>query len=394
MNINTISPQAVSFKAHYINVDVGASTINGSLKLCAIDENDNIIAKERTTVFEEGESRNEDKFEHNLAKKIATFEWLNKDKISKVDPDNEVQLTVCYPGAKVKTDKYSGFMLSNFFYDNTRRRRFERPINGELIDSYLKHMGINITQSRHANDMAGAGACLLKQLKDQHPEVLNKGEELIYMYPGGGLGTGIIMVDDDNIKIKPTEIQHIPKNHTEKDSLETEVRAFSLRKNYADALDLEESERAKIGENTMVVDNYQVTKSILPYITEEEHNKASKSAIDKYMDSFAQLIATRVCESKLRNVIITGPIANSLRNSVNANPEFEDIDKTQKDDKFSAHLKKKIKAGMTPVGQSLLGNPDDLNIIFLKIKDNTEGAQLLQKGKEVGTPTAWYNIYD
>ncbi len=49
---------------------------------------------------------------------------------------------------------------------------------------------------------------------------------------------------------------------------------------------------------------------------------------------------------------------------------------------------------MTTVGLSLLGNPDDLNIIFLKIKDNTEGAQLLQKGKEVGEPTAWYNIYD
>lgn len=394
MQINNISIHSIPFKAHYINVDVGASTINGSLKLCAIDENDNIIAKERTTVFDEGESCSEDKFEQNLAKKIAFFEYLNKEKIEKADPKGEMQLTVCYPGAKVKRDTYTGFTLSNFFYDNTRRHRFERPINPVNIDTYLKHMGINVTQSRHANDMAGAGACLLKQLKDNHPELLQKGEEMIYMYPGGGLGTGIIMVDDDNIKIKPTEIQHIAKNHTEKDSLETEVRAFSLRKNYADGLDLDIEERAKLGENTMVVDNYEVTKSILPYITEEEHNKASKYAIDKYMDSFAQLIATRVCESKLRTVIITGPIANSLKNSVNANPEFEDIEKGPNDDKFSAHLKKKIQEHMTPVGLSLLGNPDDLNIVFLKIKDNTEGAQLLQKGKEVGEPTAWYNIYD
>lgn len=394
MHINNISTHSVPFKAHYINVDVGASTINGSLKLCAIDENDNIIAKERTTVFDEGESRSEDKFEQNLAKKIAFFEYLNKEKIEEADPQGEMQLTVCYPGAKVKRDDYTGFTLSNFFYDNTRRHRFERPINPVNIDTYLKHMGINVTQSRHANDMAGAGACLLKQLKDNHPELLQKGEEMIYMYPGGGLGTGIIMVDDDNIKIKPTEIQHIAKNHTEKDSLETEVRAFSLRKNYADGLDLGIDERAKLGENTMVVDNYEVTKSILPYITEEEHNKASKYAIDKYMDSFAQLIATRVCESKLRTVIITGPIANSLKNSVNKNPEFEDIEKGSNDDKFSAHLKKKIQEHMTPVGLSLLGNPDDLNIVFLKIKDNTEGAQLLQKGKEVGEPTAWYNIYD
>lgn len=394
MNVNNISSHSIPFKAHYINVDVGASTINGSLKLCAIDENDNIIAKERTTVFDEGESRSEDKFEHNLAKKIAIFQYLNKDKINEADPSNETQLTVCYPGAKVKTPTYSGFMLSNFFYDNTRRHRFERPINGNLVDSYLKQMGVNVTQSRHANDMAGAGACLLKQLKEQHPEVLKKGEELIYMYPGGGLGTGIIMVDDDNIKIKPTEIQHIPKLNTEKDSVENDVRAFSLRKHYADALDLDEAERAKVGENTMVVDNYNETKSILPYITEDEHNKASKAAIDKYMDSFAQLIGTRVCESKLRNVVITGPIANSIRNSVNSNPEFKEIEKSEKDDKFAAYLKKKIQASMTPVGLSLLGNPDDLNIIFLKIKDNTEGAQLLQKGTEVGDPTAWYNIHD
>lgn len=271
---------------------------------------DNIIAKERTTVFDDGESRSEDKFKKNLAKKIAFFEYLNKDKIEEADPKGEMQLTVCYPGAKVKRDDYTGFTLSNFFYDNTRRHRFERPINPVNIDTYLKHMGINVTQSRHANDMAGAGACLLKQLKDNHPELLQKGEEMIYMYPGGGLGTGIIMVDNDNIKIKPTEIQHIAKNHTEKDSLETEVRAFSLR------------------------------------------------------------------------------------NSVNQNPEFEEIKKGPNDDKFSAHLKKKIQEHMTPVGLSLLGNTDDLNIIFLKIKDNTEGAQLLQKGKEVGEPTAWYNIYD
>lgn len=394
MKINNLTSHSIPFKAHYINVDVGASTVNGSLKLCAIDENDNIIAKDRTTVFKEDEIRSEERFEKNLAKKIALFEIKNKDKILKADPDDEMLLTICYPGAKVKNKYGGGFMLSNFFYDDTRRKRFERPIVGKFIDTYLENMGINIVQSRHANDMAGAGSCLLKQIKEQHPEILKKGEEIIYLYPGGGLGTGLIMVDEDNIKIKPTEIQHIAKNNTLKDSLETEVRAFSLRKNYADALELDEAERAKLGENTMVVDNYEVTKSILPYITEEEHNQASKFAINKYMDSFAQLIATRICESKLHSVVITGPIANSLRNSVNTNPEFKDLPCGENDDKFSAHLKKKIKKCLTPVGVSLMGNPDDLNIIFLKIKDNTEGAQLLQKGKEVGDPTAWYNIYD
>lgn len=394
MITNNTYRHTIPFKAHYINVDIGASTINGSLKLCAIDENDNIIAKEKTTVFEDGELRHEDKFEQNIAKKIIEFERKNKAAITNVDPENKIKLTVCYPGARVKANENEGFVLSNFYYDDTRRNRFKRPIIGKFIDSYLRQQGIDITQSRHANDMAGAGACLLKQIKDQHPEILKKGEEIIYLYPGGGLGTGIIMIDDNNIKIKPTEIQHILKNHTDNDSLEGEVRAFSLRKNYEEALRLNEAERAKIGENTMVVDNYEVTKSILPYITEEEHNKASKVAIDKYLTSFAQLIATRLCESRLHNVVITGPIANGLRKSVNANPEFKDLPQYPNDDKFCAHLKKKIYKSLSPVGQKVFGDMDKLNIIFLKIKDNTEGAQLLQKGKEVGEPTTWYNIYE
>jgi len=393
MKINNIQANSIPFKAHYTNVDIGASSINGSLKICAIDENDNIIAKERLTVFSDDEPRSEERFESNLAAKIAGFEARHKREIAQADPDNETLLTVCYPGAKINNG-YSGFMLSNFFYDNTRRHRFERPINPKYIDTHLKNLGINIVQTRHANDMAGAGACLLHQVKASCPEILKEGEEIIYLYPGGGLGSGIIMVDSDNIKIKPTEIQHIVKHNANKESIETDVKAFSLRKNFADALNLNEEERTKIGENTMVVDNYEILKGILPYITEEEHNKASKAAIDKYMDSFAQLIATRVCESKVHTVLITGPIANSLHNSVNKNPEFKDYPQYGEDDKFSAILRKKIKSHMTPVGQSLLGDPKDLKIVFLKIKDNTEGAQLLQKGTEVGDPTAWYNIHD
>ena len=393
MKIYNISSSSIPFKAHYTNVDIGASSINGSLKICAIDEQNNVIAKERTTVFSDDEQRSEELFEKNLASKIADFEERYKTEIQKKDPDKETKLTICYPGAKVK-NLYSGFMLTNFYYDNNRKNRFKRPINPQYIDDHLKNMGVNVVRSRHANDMAGAGACLLHQIKSTCPEILNEGEEIIYLYPGGGLGSGIIMVDKGNIKIKPTEIQHSVKHNSNGESLENDVRAFSLRKNFADALNLNDEERAKIGENTLVVDNYDEARRIFPNMSRKEHNKASKAAIDKYMDSFAQLIAVRICESKMHTVLITGPIANSLHNSVNKNPEFKSKKEYGDDDKFSAILREKIKTHMTPVGKSLLGNPKDLKIIFLKIKDNTEGAQLLQKGTEVGDPTAWYNIED
>ena len=96
-------------------------------------------------------------------------------------------------------------------------------------------------------------------------------------------------------------------------------------------------------------------------------------------------------------VVITGPIANGIRESVNKNKSF--IDHTKdfvKDgkDNFSATLRRKVKKSLSNVGKKLLGNPENLNIIFLQIADNTDGAHILQKGEEVGKPASWYNIYN
>ena len=49
MKINAVSP--VSFKAHYVNVDIGASSTYGSMKIRTLDENGDTIDYKRTTVF-------------------------------------------------------------------------------------------------------------------------------------------------------------------------------------------------------------------------------------------------------------------------------------------------------------------------------------------------------
>lgn len=398
MNINKLNP-SISFKKHFINVDIGASSIKGSLKICAINEKNETIAKQKLTVFNDKEQRNEDKFEINVAKKIAEFEKANKQQIKQHDKDNQIQLTVCYPGPQVKTNNNStGFFISNFYYDDLRHERFTRAISPQNIDTLLKQRGVNVVQSRHTNDMAGAGACIVNKLQQQYPEVLEKkGSEILYLYPGGGLGTGFIMIDNDNIKIKPSEIQHVIKHGTRKDSLESDVGAAKLRQSFAEELNLSKEEEIILGENTKAVTDFEECNKLFPHITKKKFEDASRETILNYMDSLAQLIAIKVCESKLDTVVLTGNIANGIRNAVNTNSTFidhtKDFDKVESDN-FSATLKRKIKKSLSNVGQKLLGKPEDLKIIFLQISDNTDGAHILQKGTEVGSPTAWYNIYN
>jgi len=396
MKINTINSN-IKFASHYTNVDIGASSILGSFKIAIVDDKGNLIAKNYgSTVFAENEERSEDKFERNVAKKIADFEAENAEKIKEVDKENKTKLTICYPGPKLRSDNNEAlFFLSNFAYDANRHKKFKSPINATHIDSYLKQANIDVVQSRHVNDMAGAGACLLSKIKDECPQILNEGEEILFMYPGGGLGTGMIIVDKGNIKVKPTEIQHTIKNWTSNEAIEENVKAKKLRDNFADELELSDAERALIKENTKVVDNYEELHSILPYISLEEFQEASKAAILKYMDSLAQVIATKICDSKLNTIIITGPIANGLRKSTNKNPRFRNHTTELETDNFKATLKRKITKNLTKVGnENILKDPNRLNIIFLNIPNNTEAAHILQHGDEVGNPTAWYNIYD
>ncbi|MBQ3642195.1 hypothetical protein II906_09785 [bacterium] len=394
MYISSVSPvnqKVNSFGAHFTNVDIGASSINGSLKISAVDDKSGeIIAKDRLTVFDKGEKRSEEGFEANVAKKVADFEKKHEKEILSHDKDNETMLTVCYPGPCVRYGDGNGFFLSNFFYDDNKTHRFERPINPDAIDKNLRNNGVTLLQSRHANDMAGAGACLLNKLQQQHPEVLQEGEEILFMYPGGGLGSGVFSVEKDEVKLRPSELQHMKRYGTDNESAEMSVGAGFLRRNFEKALGLEEN---AIGENTMAVDNYDELKATVGHdVDKTDFEKASKEAILTFMDSLGQLIATKVCESKLHTVILTGPIVKSLRSSVNNNPQFEDKTSEKEPDNFKATLKEKVQDNLTDVGKKILGEPDNLNILFLTTKDNTEGAHLLQKGVAVGNPPSWYNI--
>lgn len=392
MKINAVSP--ISFKAHYVNVDIGASSTSGSMKIRTLDDKGNLIDYKRTTVFNQTEQRNEHSFEENVARKVIATEEANKDKIAKADPDNEMYLTICYPGPKVNENGKDGFRLSNFFYDDARTRRFEKPITSDNIDSYIAAKGINLVQSRHANDMAGAGACILNKLQTEHPDMLTEGNEIVFLYPGGGLGSGIISVDKNDIKIKPSEVQHARQATAELKALEADVGVHGFIKNFADALDLSKEERKSISGNAMAVTKYSEFSRIIPDYSKEQHDTASKMAIDAFMDSLAEITAIEICALKTKSFILTGNVANGNREAVNNNPEFVAKEEYMTDgcDKFTAIFREKVASNLTPVGKIILGNPNDLDVRFITIKDNTEGAEILQKCDEVGKPAKWYNM--
>lgn len=392
MRINTVNP--ISFKAHYVNVDIGASSTYGSMKIRTLDDKGNLIDYKRTTVFNQTEPRSEKSFEENVARKVLASEAVNKEAIEKADPDNEMYLTVCYPGPKVNENGKDGFRLSNFFYDDARTRRFENPITPSNIDGYIASRGINLVQSRHANDMAGAGACLLSKIKKEHPDMLTEGNEIVFLYPGGGLGSGIITVDKHDIKIKPSEVQHARKATTELKPLEADVGVHGLIKNFANTLDLTQEERNAISGNAMAVTTYSEFKKHCPDFSKEEHDNASRAAIDSFMDSLAEITATEICALKTKSVILTGNVANGSREAVNNNPEFVAKEEYMTDgcDKFTAIFREKVDGNLTPVGKVILGDANNLDLRFITVKDNTEGAEILQKCEEVGKPAKWYNM--
>lgn len=392
MRASLISP--ISFKAHYVNVDIGASSSLGSMKIRAFDDNGNPIDYKKTTVFSDRDIRSEKSFEENVSEKIIAFETRNKDKIKEVDPDNEMYLTICYPGPKTNEQGKSSFRLSNFYYDDERTRRFEKPITPANIDSYIVSRGINIIQTRHVNDMAGAGACILNKVQEEHSDLLEEGNEILFLYPGGGLGSGVISVDKHDVKIKPSEVQHARKATAELKPLEADVGVPGFINNFADALDLSAEERMLIKGNAIAANNYSEAVKHFPEMTKKEHDVAAKYAIDAFMDSLAEVTAMEICALKTKSVILTGNVANGNREAVNNNPEFVAKEEYMQDgcDKFTAIFREKVEKNLTQVGKIILGNPNDLDVRFVKLKDNAEGAELLQQCEEVGKPAKWYNL--
>lgn len=410
MNIVKIMPQ-VAFGKHYVTADVGASVLEGSLKLIAKDEDGGLVAEEKGgTVFNEGDKRTEELFEERIAQKIADFHDKYRSDIVARDPEGEngkTDLVIDYPGPikamEYKGEKSNGPALTNFFYDDSRsdEQRFKRPIVGGAIDSYLKQRGINLGQTRHVNDMAAGGASILQNLRKNHSEVLEDGSNILFLYPGGGLGSGEIIVDKDNIKIHPTEKQHTLGYVKQADGtykighIERNVQLSGLMRNFALAAVPESQPYLQNAimnsENGKIMDNYEEFNKDFPdKLTKDEHARASHSAITNYMEALSQVIGRQIANTDTNTVVVTGKIANGIAKSVAKNSYFEG--KT-----FDEVLKEHTFDNLPEVGRNLISKDLEefkagLKIILMPLENNTEGAYLLANADQVGNPPKWYNM--
>ncbi len=403
--ITKVGPQ-LAFGKHYITGDVGASVYEGSFKLSAKDKNGKPIAEESLTVFDKGDQRTEELFEQRAAEKIAEFHERHKAEIVAADPEDESFVVIDYPGPIKATGESNGPALTNFFYEDIRddEHRFKRPIVGATIDSFLAQMGIKLGSSRHVNDMAAGGASVLKVLKEQYPETLEDGASILFLYPGGGLGSGEIVVDDNNIKIKPTEKQHTYGHVKQADGsyeiehIERNVQLDGLKRNFGLAAfpgeGKEEAEMRKAIEKEddgRTIDNYEVFEKYFPgKLTENAWQKASHNTITLYMEALSQIVARQIANTDTKTVVVTGKIANGISKSVAKNPYFEG--KT-----FEEVLKEHTFANLPAVGQNLISKDlgefkEGLRVIMMPLENNTEGAYMLADAKQVGNPPRWYNI--
>ena len=121
--------------------------------------------------------------------------------------------------------------------------------------------------------------------------------------------------------------------------------------------------------------------------------------INKFVDSLAEIIAMQICTNKLKSVVLTGNVANGVKDVINKDEENKitpAVDEYRQDgaDKFTGYMRSRVCRKLTTVGNLLLPNPNELVIKCVEIKDNTEGAQVLQKCEEVGEPAKWYNMKD
>ena len=407
MIINKVGLSNVAFGKNYIVVDIGASVEEGSFKVAAITEDGKkVIARNSGTVFNKGERRSESIFEERVAERIFKFYSDKRQLIIDHDPEGEkgkTDVVIAYPGPIVRNRDIIGAQIVNIRHND--HTQFERPISGVRIDTLLANRGINIGNTRHANDMAAAGAAILNILKEKYPDTLKEdGREILFLYPGGGPGVGEIVIEPDFFKIKPTDkgamVVYNPLVSKKPYSFAKQVQSSGLIENFAEAMELTPNEKAAMREKTEVVTNYDAYCQALgseavsrKRFDREKFDVASKSAIDRYIEAFAQMTVIKICDGKTNTVVLTGKIANGIAESVNNNPLFKaPKDKDVNDDKFTAIFKAEIRRKLAEVEWDFMGKDSDFNVIVLPLENNTEGAYSLANAAVVGEVPRSYNI--
>lgn len=317
-------------------VDSGASdTRRGSLKITMFsDDGEKLISSNRlkgfpTNVCPNGIMSSSD-YLNGLKNRIKDF--INnekiKDKISRQEGDGNLLkgIALFVPGATVNN---IAKILPNL---KDKDNNPLRDVDFKDIKKINKDTDINVLA---LNDMAGAAAFAAKRLKS-----LYNGLKAAVCMTGGGCGVASIKVVNGETIVVTTELGHVRGLNNRKSVEKEGASVPAMINNYAESLSLSENDKKKLlgvgnakvvtqyplilDKNTKEANNLKETglfeekiknnkvEMTLKNVTKEKHAKASKEAINAYLDSVAQIAHIEAAKGT-NEFILTGPLVQGVK---------------------------------------------------------------------------------
>jgi len=276
------------------------------------------------------------------------------------------------------------------------------------------------------NDLPGAAAGVAKILASRG--MLKDGFDFSVIMTGGGCGIAEGKCINNSLQIVATELGHIkPINKeikTQDENIEKHgASAPALIRNYfkeLSKLDYEFKEEdidtlVKIGKSQLVLEHHvKITPDSLQWnelldtglyeekeegervitksgkekgllestkkIEKKDHEKASKKAIEKYIDSIAQLCQIEVAKGT-NLIVLTGPLASRIRDyTVKHSDDFD-----QKS--LSELIEEKTTSYMDQTLVTLADSYKFKVVTDIEVPDNTIGGGILLKGEQISPKT-------
>ncbi len=403
MLVNKSHSAKVGF-GYKLAVDSGASdTRKGSLKITMfsnegdklISSNDNELKNFPKNVCPNGIKSAED-YVNGLKARINSFikNSVIKDIIKGLKGDDKKLkgIALFVPGATLDN---KAEILPNLKDENDQPLK---KVNFNKIDMGKKGVDENY-KLLALNDMAGAAAYVAKALANK--EELNNGLKATVCMTGGGCGVASIKVLNGQTVVETSEMGHIKGLKTNKPLEKEGASVPALITNYADTLSLSADKKNKLLDlgNAKIVTQYPVklekdcdeAKKIretelfdekvsnnnssftLKELKKEQHEEASGAAINAYLDSVAQIAHIEAAKGT-NKFILTGPLAQGIKQAVNGSGSGNNFDKTIKS------------RAMNLLGNSAQAMADLYKFSIdssIEIPDNTLGGPSLLDGKFV-----------
>lgn len=437
--------KAVSF-GHIAVIDCGASDKErASLKLSMLSDNGNLLSKYSGVASKDGFYTSSD-FPAGIATNIVSSydkpyngsdkkyeDNILKEVVNKLRGNDKV-LNGIITFAPCITKNNQTPIIGNLKIKGTNKSLtdVDYRVIPSLVQNVLASKGIKYSENIKlvaTNDMIGTGVAIVKEMvKD--PELskdFKEGYYAAFIMVGGGMGTGQIEHHGNKVIVKsiecghnhvygtggnleqygasagsfvnifmeeankdkkiftPEQIQIVTDVKNGKVPMQFPVITLNLPKEEKDLKPLMKSELFEVTEK-LDKKGDKIAELRWKDLDEETFKRASAKAVNKLAEAIAMMAATKVNEGA-NSVVLTGPLADGIRMDMKHNPDLFD------GKELSQIIDAKIKKQLDPVGDGVAEAYNFKLLTNVKVKDNTQGGDLILKGKFIGDDRGnWLSI--